>query len=305
MLRSIAGFLAGCSISLCFAQDDTVVITATRFPQPRSQTLQPVNVITAEDIAQSGQQTLVELLQTLGGVETPSNGGFGQASGVFMRGANSGHTLVMIDGRRISSARTGTTALENIPLSQIERIEVVPGQLSSLYGSDAIGGVIQIFTKSGKYTPGTNVTAGIGSYNSRTVAGGINRAIGNTDLSLNAGYFETGGFDATKPTIPFGLHKPGPDAYRNSNFSAKIAHHLNENNELGVSVFQSEGNTHFDNGPTTADANHQTLSTYSLYSRNQISSAWQSLVRAGESTDPVTVAGAFPGDAKTRQPQVR
>src|SRR5258708_26511195 len=196
MLRSIAGFLAGCSISLCFAQDDTVVITATRFPQPRSQTLQPVNVITAEDIAQSGQQTLVELLQTLGGVETPSNGGFGQASGVFMRGANSGHTLVMIDGMRISSATTGTTALENIPLSQIERIEVVPGQLSSLYGSDAIGGVIQIFTKSGRYAPATSVTAGVGTYDTASLSGGVSRAFGDTDFSLNLGYLESKGFDA-------------------------------------------------------------------------------------------------------------
>src|SRR5258708_18832478 len=77
MLRLIAGFLAGCSISLCFAQDDAVVITAARFPQPRSQTLQPVNVITAENIAQSGQQTLVEVLQALGGVAITNTDGCG------------------------------------------------------------------------------------------------------------------------------------------------------------------------------------------------------------------------------------
>ena len=207
MLRFIAGVIAGSLVCFCYAQDDAVVVTATRFPQPRSQTLQPVTVITAQDIAQSGQQTLVEVLQALGGVETVNNGGFGQPSGVFMRGANIGHTLVLIDGMRLSSATAGTTALENIPLAQIERIEVVPGQLSSLYGSDAIGGVIQVFTKGGKDAPATSASAGAGSYGTSNAGAGIRRTLGATDLSVNVGYFDTKGFDATKPSIPFGDRK--------------------------------------------------------------------------------------------------
>ncbi|HEX4797757.1 MAG TPA: TonB-dependent receptor plug domain-containing protein, partial [Burkholderiales bacterium] len=132
MKRAIVTALCACAASTAWPQEseDAVVVTATRFPQARSQTMQPVNIITAEDIARSGQETLVEVLQTLGGVEIASNGGFGQPSSVFMRGANSGHTLVLVDGMRIGSATLGTTAFENIPLSQIERIEVVPGQLS-------------------------------------------------------------------------------------------------------------------------------------------------------------------------------
>jgi vitamin B12 transporter len=306
MKRTVIAALFACAASAALSQEpeDAVLVTATRFPQARSQTLQPVNIITAEDIARSGQQTMVEVLQTLGGVEVTSNGGFGQVSGVFIRGANSNHTLVLVDGMRISSATAGTTALENIPLSQIERIEIVPGQLSSLYGSDAIGGVIQIFTRSGKYSPGTSITAGAGSYNTRSINGGVSRTVDNTDFSLAFGYFETDGSDATKPTIPFGLHNPDRDGHRNSDVSGKITHHLDERNELGLSVFQSDSTTHFDNGPVTDDVNHQTLSAYSLHSRNQITSAWQSLVRAGESTDDLTVTGAFPGFFRTRQPQV-
>ncbi|HLQ02063.1 MAG TPA: TonB-dependent receptor [Burkholderiales bacterium] len=304
MKRTVIAALCACAASTAWPQDpeDAVVVTATRFPQARSQTLQPVNIITAEDIARSGQQTLVEVLQTLGGVEIASNGGFGQTSSVFMRGANSNQTLVLVDGMRVNSATLGATALENIPLNQIERIEVVPGQLSSLYGADAMGGVIQIFTKSGKYAPATNVTAGLGTYNTRSVSGGINRTINNTDFSLNLGYFESRGFDATK-SAAFG-HNPDRDGYRNENFSGKIAHHLDERNELGLTVFQSDGHTHFDAGPTTDDVNHQTLSAYSLYSSNQITSVWQSLVRAGESTDDLTTTGAFPGFFRTRQPQL-
>lgn len=305
MKRTVIAALCACAASTAWPQqdEDAVVVTATRFPEARSQTLQPVNIITAEDIARSGQQTLVEVLQTLGGVEVTSTGGFGQVSGVFMRGANSNQTLVLIDGMRIGSATAGTTALENIPLAQIERIEVVPGQLSSLYGSDAIGGVIQIFTKSGKYSPGTSVAAGYGTYHTRSTNGAISRTVDNTDMSLAVGYFETDGFDATKPTIPFDQHNPDRDGYRNTNASAKIAQHLDRNNELGLSLFQSDGATHFDSGPVTDDVNHQTLSAYSLYSSNQITGVWKSLVRLGESTDDSTFTGAFPGFFRTTQPQ--
>ena len=155
VLVSLAGVMAA---GLCHAQEAPVivvpeiVVTAKRLPEPQAQSVRPTTVITAEEIAQSGQQTMVEVLQSLGGVEIASNGGAGQVSSVFIRGANSNHTLVLVDGIRLNSATTGTTALENIPISQIERIEIVPGPMSGLYGSDAIGGVIQIFTKSGKYS---------------------------------------------------------------------------------------------------------------------------------------------------------
>jgi len=303
--RSITAALVAAAAPFALAQspEDAVVVTATRLPQARSQTLQSVKIITAEDIAQSGQQTVVEVLQSFGGVEIASTGGFGQQSSVFMRGANSGHTLVLVDGMRIGSVTLGTTAFENIPLNQIERIEVVPGQLSGLYGSDAIGGVIQIFTKSGKYAPATSVTAGVGTYGTGSVSGGVNRTVGNTDFSLNLGYLESKGFGATKPTAPFGQHNPDRDGYQNANVSGKIAHRLDARNELGLTVFQSDGRTHFDSGPTTDDLNHQTLSAFSLYSSNQITDSWQSLVRAGESRDKSTTTGAFPSFFGTRQPQ--
>ena len=302
MKKSVIAVLAALAAPLALAQSqEEVVVTATRLPRPQSQTLQPVTIITTEDIAKAGQQTLVEVLQAIGGVEIASNGGFGQPSSVFMRGASSGHTLVLVDGMRIGSATLGTTALENIPLNQIERIEVVPGQLSSLYGSDAIGGVIQIFTRSGKYSPSASVTAGAGTYGMSSVTAGLNRTIGSIDFSLNVGYFGSDGFDATKPGA-FG-HDPDRDGYRNQNFSGKMAYHLDARNELGLTVFQSDGHTHFDNDPTIDAVNHQTLSAFSVYSSNQITDAWQSLLRAGQGQDKSTTTGAAPSVFATRQPQ--
>ena len=210
---------------------------------------------------------------------------------------------MLIDGQRIASATLGTTALENIPLSQIERIEIVPGPVSGLYGSDAIGGVIQIFTKSGRYSPGMNVTAGIGTYNTRSLSAALSSHVNDTDFTVSAAHFDTDGFSAAKPTISFGQYNPDKDGYRNSNFSGKAAHRFNPNNELGATLLYSKGNTHFDSGPTTDDAIRQTLSAYSLYSQNQITSIWQSLVRIGSGRDDSVSSGAYPSEFRTEQDQ--
>jgi vitamin B12 transporter len=280
-----------------------IVVTAARVPQPLSGTLQSVTVITADDIASSGQETLTGLLQRLGGVEVASTGGAGQPSAVFIRGANSAHTLVLVDGMRIGSATSGTTAFENIPLDQIERIEIVAGPLSSLYGSDAIGGVIQIFTKSKRGAPAYGVTAGYGSYNTKSVSGTLNRSVDAIDVTLAAGYSDSDQFDATKSTIPFDQHNPDRDPYRNANVSGKLAYHFAGGDEAGVAAFYSDGKTHFDNGLTTDDLNHQKLSTYSIYSRNQITPVWQSLLRVGRGTDDIVTTGAFPGRFRTDSDQ--
>lgn len=288
-----------------------IVVTASRIPQKLSDTLQAVTVISAKDIAESGQHSLTEVLQTLGGVEITSNGGFGQPSNVFVRGSNGAHTLVLIDGIRLASATSGTTAFEHIPIAQIERIEIVPGPLSGLYGSDAIGGVIQIFTRSGGQGPAASVTAGAGTYGTRSVNASLNRSLSDTDFALSAGYFESDGFDATKPSLDapgcalfnFCQHNPDQDSYRNSNFSAKLAHRLSPDNELGATALYSDGKTHFDSGPATDDVNHQTLSAYSIYTRNQVTSSWESLLRLGMGRDDSVIAGSFSGEIQTDQDQ--
>lgn len=127
--------------------DDDVVVTASRIPQERKAVIGDVSVIEAADIARAGQTTLLELLQTQPGIEIASNGGAGKPSSLFMRGTNSNHVIVLVDGIRINSETAGNIAFENIPIAQIERVEILRGAASSLYGQDAIGGVIQIFTK--------------------------------------------------------------------------------------------------------------------------------------------------------------
>lgn len=129
------------------ALPDPLVVTATRTQQSLSDTLANVAVIDRELIERSQAQSLLELLRLQAGVDVVRTGGPGGQTSVFMRGANSNQVLVLIDGVRVASATSGLFQFENLPLEQIERIEIVRGPRASVYGSDAIGGVIQIFTR--------------------------------------------------------------------------------------------------------------------------------------------------------------
>ena len=282
---------------------DEIVVTAARTRQPINQTLLSTTVITAQDIANGGQSTLLGVLQRLGGVEIGANGGAGQPSGVFIRGASSAQTLVLVDGMRQGSATTGSTAFENIPLDQIERIEIVAGPLSGLYGADAIGGVVQIFTKAGSGAPGYAVSAGYGTYDTGKASGSVNVSTSEYDVALAAGYENSDQFSATRPTIPFGQYNPDTDPYRNVNASGRVAYRFGEGGELAISGYVSEGRTHFDAGPETDDVNTQRLAGYAASLQSRFAPGWQSLLRVGRTTDDIVTTGQLPSHYRTDQDQ--
>ncbi len=235
-----ASALAADPESPASATADPVVVTATRTPEPLSATIRPVELIPAEVIQRSGQDTLTEMLQQQANVEITSNGGPGQTSGIFLRGANSSHTLVLLDGIRLNNAAGGTTAFENLPPSQIARVEVVPGPMSSLYGSDALGGVIQLFTQRWPDAPRATGSVGFGSYDTAMVNGGLSAGTENTGFTLSAGYIDTRGFSATNSTEPFGSFNPDDDGYRNTSVSGNIVHRFAPDQELGFNLFYSQ-----------------------------------------------------------------
>src|SRR6185312_8655044 len=140
-----------CCLPAAYAADQNdasalapVVVTATRTPITADDALSSVSVITRADIERLQPLSVADLLTGLPGISFAQSGGLGQLSTLFLRGTNSTHTLVLVDGIRVGSATAGFARLEQIPVEQIERIEIVRGPRSSLYGSDAIGGVIQI-----------------------------------------------------------------------------------------------------------------------------------------------------------------
>ena len=279
---------------------DPVVITATRIPQPVSTLLSDVRIIDRDDIANANSASLIELLQAQGGVEIATNGGPGQIGAVFIRGANANHVVVLIDGVRINSATSGTNALENIPLRQIERIEIVRAPASSLYGADAIGGVIQIFTRDGGNR--LSASAGAGTWRTQRYDAGIAREWGSTRFSLRAGYEESRAFSATNEANVFSFD-PDDDPYRNRNVTASLAHGWAPGHELVARAFVSDGTTHFDAGPGTDDVNRQRLSSYSIDSRDKFIDGWSSLVRIARGTDDIDTSGGYPSSFRTNQDQ--
>ena len=154
-------------------------------------------MIESDEILRSGAQSLAEVLPRQPGVEITMNGGPGSTSGAFLRGANRGQTLVLIDGLRVGSSSVGATSLEAIPLDQIERIEILRGPASSLYGADAIGGVIQVFTKQADgsaFVP--SAAAGYGTYDTRNASAGLRGALGPLRFSVQAGGTRSAGYNA-------------------------------------------------------------------------------------------------------------
>lgn len=291
MKRNLVIVLAAASCllqSVVVHADDAVVVIATRTPRLATELLNDVSVISREDIAHSGQSSLADLLRSVPGVDIVNNGGPGKVTSVLLRGANSAHTLVLVDGMRISSATLGTTALENIPLSQVERIEVLRGPASSLYGADAIGGVIQIFTRSQKAAPSLSV--GMGSYGAHSASAGWSGETNGTVLSVQGGYYETTGFTAIRNPAS-ALFNPDADGYRNTNFSGQVAQRFGTDHEIGARAFYSDGLTHYDSSFPSRNFDFrlaQTLSSTQLYSRNHFTPDWSSMLRYGDSEDSST-----------------
>jgi vitamin B12 transporter len=167
-----------------FAQDnlDETIVTATRTPVPLDSVGAPVIVITRSDIERSLASDVSELLQTHAGLEISRNGGPGQTTSLFTRGTESNHTVVLIDGVRINPGTIGGAALQSIAPESLERIEIVKGPRSSLYGTDAIGGVVQLFTR-GAAKSGVSAGATYGADHTQQLF---------SDAALSTGKFKFG-----------------------------------------------------------------------------------------------------------------
>ncbi len=292
------GAQAQVPMSIPIQQSETVVVTATRALTPAT-TLRDASVITRDDIEAAGPISLAELLQRRAGIELRAVGGPGQPQTVFIRGAGSAQTLVLVDGMRVGSATVGTTAIEHIPLEMIERIEVVKGPMSSLYGPDAIGGVIQVFTR-GKGVPHLFVTTGYGTHNDRRASAGIVTEDRDMRLAVTAGISDVDAPSATNPRA-FG-YNPDRDPHRNAFANVKVSQKLWQGEMVEIDAFTTRSRTHFDAGPGD-DRNDHAISGAKLSSGNQVTPWWLARVSVGQGRDRLVITGGFAGFLETRQDQ--
>ena len=269
-----------------------VVVTASRTEQPLLDLLADVTWIGPDEIAASGVDSLAQLLQRQPGTEIVTTGGPGSTSGVFLRGANTDQTLVLVDGMRVASSTTGTAALEAIPLSQIDHIEILRGPASSLYGADAIGGVIQIFTRQGAPGFNANASGGYGTYNTADVTAGIGGSTDTLRLSALVDARHSTGFPAiANPQNP--LYEPIDDGYKEASVSASGNWTYGPGQQLVAQFLRSRLNAQFDNGDSYDNRTITTLQSWQVTSNNRLAPYWISRLTAGNGSDNSVSETAF------------
>lgn len=280
---------------------ESVVVTATRSLQA-TPSLRDSIVITREELESSGALSLGEVLQRRAGVELRTTGSAGQPQGIFIRGAGAAQTLVLVDGLRVGSATQGTTSIESIPLEMIERIEIVKGPMSSLYGSEAAGGVIQIFTR-GKSVPYLFASTGYGTHNDRRASAGLSTSDDKTLVSMAMGVRKVEAPSATNARNAFAF-VPDPDPHDNAFATMRVSQRLWQGETLALEAFGSRSRTRFDAGDAAFDdRSDQTLSGVRFSSTSPFAPWWASRITLGHGRDNLVFHGQFPARFETRQDQ--
>lgn len=301
----LAIFAAVFASSSVFAEEHVtvapVVVTASRTVQTADETLSSVSVITREQIENSGAQSLPDLLQRVQGVSFARSGPVGQDTSLFMRGTESDHVLLLVDGIKLGSATSGKAAFQHLPLEQIERIEVVRGPRSSIYGSEAIGGVIQIFTR--EDAPGASASAMAGGNDTGEVETSFTGGSDTTRYTVTARHFDTDGISARNDAFP------DNDGYQNNSASINVSHNFSNTASWSLSALNSDGITEFDNCGFPGSSDCETEFTQQVVSTNvdaQVMPTWSITLTAGRSRDEASSFndGSFNNEFDTERDEV-
>lgn len=254
------------------AQADAVqmketVVTANRIEQPLSDLVADMSVVGRETIETAGAVGVADVLSRLPGVQMVRNGGAGSTTSVYLRGADTRFTAVYIDGIRVDSQSTGGASWQDIPLEAIDRIEVLRGPAAAVYGSDAIGGVVQIFTKKGEGKAKPYVGLGWGSRGTVKAQAGVSGGVAGWDYSLGVSHASSNGFNA-KTSAGF---NPDADGYRNNAFNGRVGYQINSNHRVEATALTSYMNAGYD---ATVSKISPMADDRSIYKMNAVGLNW-------------------------------
>ncbi len=291
---------------------DPVNITGTREPQAQSRSSADVVVIGAEAIRNSTADSLADLLRREAGVQITRNGGPGQPAGYLVRGTGTSSTVVLVDGVRIGSATLGQADLEALSLAQIERIEVLRGPASSLYGADAVGGVIQIFTRRGEGAPRITGAAAIGGYRSAQADVGIGGSQGAFDYAVSLAGERSDGVSAVRPGDAFGTFNADDDGFRRKAGNLRLGWTPAAGHRLGISLLESRLESQYDSAEYDAEFNPDPSPDFrsrlktrvaALDYRGAVTASWTASVQLGHSVDDSRSGGNTTSRLKTERDQ--
>ncbi|HZV39395.1 MAG TPA: TonB-dependent vitamin B12 receptor [Pseudoxanthomonas sp.] len=276
---------------------DEVVVSGTRTAVAVEDSLVPAQVINREAIQRSQARSLSELLQGRAGISLANQGGAGKITTLNLRGTESDHVLVLIDGVRMGSATAGLPALQDLPIDQIDRVEIVRGPRSSLYGSEAIGGVIQVFTRrnTGKVRP--NFRIGVGSDSTREASAGVGGGNARGWFGADVAHTRTDGFNACRgrgpdPGIPFDFgagcftDEPDRDGYRNTSANLRGGYSFTDTLTMEANALRAEGKSEFDGSFTNrSETVQQVIGTKLRYAPSEKVGLQLSLGRNDDKSD--------------------
>ena len=287
------------------AKTPEVVVTGAQYPVSVESLPAATTVYTRDQIEELQFQNLPELLNRSVGMDIVSNGGPGKTTSLFIRGAESDHVLLLIDGIRVGSATLGASAFQLIPIYQIDRIEILRGPQSSVYGSEAIGGVMQIFTRKGSGPANYGVTAAVGSFDTVQLGANVNGASNGTHYSVAASRIDTSGFDARQPVPgPFGFDQPDDDGHDNTSVQVRAGHETRSGNEFEAFVLRAQGETEFDG--SFEDRNEFVQQVLGASATFDPTDMWETVLRIGESrdeSDNFAPGGSFSSTFNTKRKQ--
>ncbi|NBM86608.1 TonB-dependent receptor plug domain-containing protein [Proteus sp. G2661] len=254
------------SFSAFANNSDTLSVTANRFQEPNSSILAPITVVEREQIDRWQSNSVIDVLRRMPGIDVGQNGGIGQQSSIFVRGTNSNHVLILVDGVRLNQANvSGSSDISQIPLSLVQRIEYIRGPRSSVYGSDAIGGVINILTE--RKTEGGTLNATMGSHGYQEYDGSVKQKIGDkTTLTAAGSYLYTKGYDIEARGNTGGHPQPDRDGFMNKSLWLGVNHDINDNVSLFARAYGFDNRTAYDAEPDYND-NTIIVDTRALFSR--------------------------------------
>lgn len=281
------------------SQLDQIVVTPARSAQALDTVVGDISLIDREQLQASGQSSLLELLSRQADIQITDGGGRQGPGGVMIRGNNTSHTLVLLNGQRINSSMLGNTNFNQIDPASVERIEILRGAASSLYGSNAIGGVINIITQRQRTEDGNDAWAniGLGSQNTFKSSAGIGGKQKAWDYSFSATYEDSDGYNLSNEKDTWAYH-PDKDGYTLSSASGNLGYEWAKDQRIDASAYSAYLNGDYDDGlfshPATV-LNHQ--QAYTLSSSNRLSDFWRSRLSLGlskESYDSRTPNGWTP-----------
>ena len=256
---------------------EAVVVTATRLPQARSRVLADITVLERDAIERSGASCAADLLASVPGIQFARNGGPAGTTSVYLRGAESRHTAVYIDGLRLDAQATGGAAWELIPIDQIDRVEVLRGPAAAVYGSDAVGGVVHFFTRRGGQGPRVNAAMSVGSHNTVQTRAGYSLATPQLDVALSASHGRSDGYNARVNG------NPDDDGWRRSSGHGRVGLVLAPGHRLEAAVLASNLWGQYDQSRTADDVSRQALRTVGLGWQGRWSEQSDSRAQFGES----------------------